>query len=435
MASTQRDDSKVRGLVMQAERAMAAGQRDEAKRLLAQAKSAEPEHPLVLNAEAVQALHAGDVVGARRLLERAIAEDATNPGFWLNLATALIQLNLPQESVAALDKVLVLDPRHLLALFQKAALLQGQGKSRAAAELYKNALATIPPGAQLPEALRPAIQKAQTVIRENNAALENLLDGKLRELRGRYDKAQLARFEHSLDALLGKRRIFVSNPTFLAFPKLPAYEFYERDDFPWLKDIEAATSDIRAEFERVLIEDAAKLEPYIRYPEGVPLDQWAELNQSKRWSVFHLWREGKRVEQHAARCPRTVEAFERLPGNVDIAGVGPSCMFSILSPRTRIPPHTGVTNTRLVVHLPLVIPPGCGFRVGSETREWKEGEAWVFDDTIEHEAWNQSEVPRAILIFDTWNPDLTPAERDLLRVTVAAVQEYNHEQPLATGLN
>jgi aspartyl/asparaginyl beta-hydroxylase (cupin superfamily) len=130
-----------------------------------------------------------------------------------------------------------------------------------------------------------------------------------------------------------------------------------------------------------------------------------------------------------------VEAFERLSGNVDIAGVGPSCMFSILSPQTRIPPHTGVTNTRLVVHLPLVIPPGCGFRVGSETREWKEGEAWVFDDTIEHEAWNQSEVPRAILIFDTWYPYLTPAERDLVRVTVAAVQEYNHEQPLATGLN
>ncbi|MFN5903064.1 MAG: aspartyl/asparaginyl beta-hydroxylase domain-containing protein, partial [Novosphingobium sp.] len=89
--------------------------------------------------------------------------------------------------------------------------------------------------------------------------------------------------------------------------------------------------------------------------------------------------------------------------------------FSLLKPRTRIPPHTGVTNIRSIVHLPLIVPQGCGFRVGGETREWHEGEAFVFDDTIEHEAWNDSDHLRAVLIFDVWNPWLTLAERDLIR--------------------
>jgi aspartyl/asparaginyl beta-hydroxylase (cupin superfamily) len=90
-------------------------------------------------------------------------------------------------------------------------------------------------------------------------------------------------------------------------------------------------------------------------------------------------------------------------------------MFSILQPRTRIPPHTGSSNIRTTIHLPLVVPPGCGFRVGAETREWVEGEAWAFDDTIEHEAWNDSDQVRAILILDGWNPFLTEAEREVSR--------------------
>jgi aspartyl/asparaginyl beta-hydroxylase (cupin superfamily) len=63
----------------------------------------------------------------------------------------------------------------------------------------------------------------------------------------------------------------------------------------------------------------------------------------------------------------------------------------------------------------LVVPPDCGFRVGAETREWKEGQCWAFDDTIEHEAWNNSDQPRTILILDVWNPLLTEAEREFVR--------------------
>jgi aspartyl/asparaginyl beta-hydroxylase (cupin superfamily) len=124
-----------------------------------------------------------------------------------------------------------------------------------------------------------------------------------------------------------------------------------------------------------------------------------------------------------ARCPRTVATLAELP-QVDIPGHGPTAFFSILDAHTRIPPHTGVTNTRLTVHLPLIVPAGCGFRVGGEIREWQVGTAWVFDDSIEHEAWNDSDVPRAILIFDIWNPALTPLERDLVREATTAIGDY-----------
>jgi aspartyl/asparaginyl beta-hydroxylase (cupin superfamily) len=68
-------------------------------------------------------------------------------------------------------------------------------------------------------------------------------------------------------------------------------------------------------------------------------------------------------------------------------------------------------NSRLICHLPLIVPPKCAFRVGNEVREWREGELLIFDDTIEHEAWNDSERDRVVLIFDIWRPELSERER------------------------
>ena len=90
-------------------------------------------------------------------------------------------------------------------------------------------------------------------------------------------------------------------------------------------------------------------------------------------------------------------------------------MFSLLAPNTTIPPHVGVNNSRLVCHLPLVVPEGCWFRVGAETRHWERGHAFLFDDTIEHEAANPSGQLRVVFIFDVWNPALSKVERDAVR--------------------
>ncbi|MEG8053513.1 aspartyl/asparaginyl beta-hydroxylase domain-containing protein [Sphingomonas aerolata] len=121
-----------------------------------------------------------------------------------------------------------------------------------------------------------------------------------------------------------------------------------------------------------------------------------------------------RDDAACARCPRTAAAIEALP-LAALPARAPSVFFSLLAPGTHLPAHTGVTNLRAIIHLPLIVPENCGFRVGGETRAWRAGEAWAFDDTIEHEAWNRSDRLRAILIFDVWNPYITETERTLLR--------------------
>jgi aspartyl/asparaginyl beta-hydroxylase (cupin superfamily) len=427
------NEPDIRRVVSAAEQARLAGRRDEALSFLAQAQSMAPEHALVLNEAGLQKLHAGDPSAARPLFERAVQKEGKSPTLWLNLASALRKLNLLDDELKALERLLALEPRHLLGLLQKGSLLQLKGQPKAAASVFQNALLTIPRGTRLPEGLRPVIDHAINAVRANHAALDTFLVDRLRDVRARHAPEQ-ERFDHCVDAFLGRRVIFHPEPTFLQFPKVPALEFYRREDFPWLDEIEAASAEIRSEFERVFHEDAGRLEPYIAYPEGVPLDQWAELNHSRRWSVYYLWRDGARIEEHIARCPRTAELLNRAP-MADVPGYCPTAFFSILDAKSHIPPHTGVTNTRLIVHVPLVIPPGCRFRVGTTTREWQVGKAWVFDDTMQHEAWNDSDVPRAILIFDIWNHFMTPAEQDLVRTAVQGIRDFYRDELAITASN
>ena len=130
-----------------------------------------------------------------------------------------------------------------------------------------------------------------------------------------------------------------------------------------------------------------------------------------------------RQDAVCAQCPKTAALLESLP-MADQPEFAPTAMFSALDARTHIPAHTGSTNTRLLVHLPLVLPGPARFRVGNETRSWRMGEAWVFDDTIEHEAWNDSDQLRVILIFDVWNPFLEAGERELIKALMVARNRF-----------
>jgi aspartyl/asparaginyl beta-hydroxylase (cupin superfamily) len=159
--------------------------------------------------------------------------------------------------------------------------------------------------------------------------------------------------------------------------------------------------------------------PYIHYPERVPLRQWKELNNNRDWTAIHLLRNGSAVEGNARHCPQTMAAVAKLP-QPHVPGASPNAMFSLLAPRTRIPPHTGVANTRLVCHLPLIVPPDCGFRCGATTRQWVVGETFVFDDSIEHEACNDSGELRDVLIVDLWPPALDAVEREAVARMIAA---------------
>jgi aspartyl/asparaginyl beta-hydroxylase (cupin superfamily)/Tfp pilus assembly protein PilF len=426
-------ESQISALIEAIDRAEQAGDRAEAERALARARAAAPDHPGVLNVAGMRALVAGDAAAARPLLESAAALDPASPMLWLNLALAHRELRNEVAEREALEKALAADPRFFPALLHKARLLERQGKLKHAAHMYHAFLCCVPQGVQPPPTVRSAMEHANKVLRDNDAALEAFLQPRLKEARARHDGARLKRFDACFEALIGKRRVFAPQPTFMLFPRLPAIEFLDREDFPWLGAFEGAADEIRAEARAALELAGDDFVPYISKPAGSPVDQWQELNNSKRWSTFFLLKNGKRVEDHLARCPRTAALLEAAP-LCEIPGHAPTAFFSVLAPKTRIPAHTGVTNTRFIVHLALAVPPSCGFRVGAETRAWREGRAWVFDDTFEHEAWNESDEPRIVLIFDVWNSFLTAAERDLVSVVTHGVQQYNEgESPFRQG--
>ena len=410
-------------MIQAAKAAGAAGHSREADELLVRAAQLAPDHPAVLNELGLRMMGRGEALKARELFERATLADPSHPALWSNLASSLHALSLPQQEMQAIERALALEPHHLTALLQKGALIEERGDARGAARIYRHALATVPPDATPPAALGAALEHAREAVRRDDAALAGAIEQRLTALRERGRGSRCPRVDRCIDLLTGKRSRYAPQPTFLYVPELPAIEFFERAEFPWLDAIEEATEDIRAELARVLASDQAGLQPYVAYGDGVPLDQWRELNKSRRWSAYFLWNEGVPQPEHLARCARTAEVLTRAP-LCDVPEHGPNGFFSILDARTRIPAHTGVTNARLTVHLPLIVPPGCGFRVGSETREWIPGKAWVFDDTIEHEAWNESNAPRAILIFDIWHPDLSEDERNQVRATIEVIAGY-----------
>jgi aspartyl/asparaginyl beta-hydroxylase (cupin superfamily) len=416
-------EAKIRELLGGAERADLQGQAAEAAKLLTQALALAPDSAAVLGAHGVHFLRMSDPAQARQWLERSVAADSTNAAMYVNLATSLRELDDAQAELKALDRALTLQPHFTLALIQKGSLLERMDKPKEAARAYHRALLSLRPDAPLPKSWLPVLEHARRTVLAQLKELDAWLKERMEEVRAKHASERQDRVDDCLGAILGKNRIYVQQPSFTHFPRLPAIQFFEREEFPWVAAIEEATDDIRGELEALLADSREKFSPYLTHAPDEPLNQWRELNQSRRWSALFLYRDGERQEANAARCPKTLAALEHAP-IVKIPHRGPTSLFSLLEPKTRIPPHTGTTNTRLTVHLPLIVPPGCGFRVGTQTREWQAGKLLIFDDTIEHEAWNDSDEERVILIFDIWNPLLTTAERDLMTVATAAIAEF-----------
>jgi aspartate beta-hydroxylase len=414
---------RVRGVSDAAQEAMRAGRPDEAARLWEQVLGIAPEHPQALFRLGQLALMRKDLSRAREFLERAARLAPGEPAIPLNLSFVFRATGDQAQEMSALASALTIDPYFYPALLAKGLLVERGGHARQAARIYKDVLAIAPADKDIPAELRERLAHARTVVEENAAALEAELAARLAPLRAQLADQSFARYEECQAIQLGRRKVYTQKPSMLHFPRLPAIQFYENEEFAWLARLEAATDVIRDELRVVLREDTASMRPYVSHPDGAPVDQWAELNHSPRWSAFFLWEDGKRIDAHCARCPRTAALLETVP-MLDMEGYGPTVLFSILSPHTHIPPHSSVTNARLVVHLPLIAPANCRFRVGNEIRDWKYGRAWVFDDTIEHEAWNDSDELRVIMMVDIWNPHLTEAERKLVTALLNVEREW-----------
>ena len=384
------------------------GAGDDELRLLDEAMSLAPDSPQALNARGLRALADRDFTKAAELFDKAAGFDPGQPALWINLASAARGIPDASREREALGRVLEIDRLHLTALLRKAELEEREGQTGAATEAWHAVVQVASQFPDRPPPVQAALDRGQAFIAAQTQALSDRLDAAFGP--DRAADPDLRRLNACLDHVLGRRAIYRNECHGIHFPFLPADEFFDKRHFPWLASIEAQTDAIRAEAIGLLESPGEDLRPYVRMEKGMPDNKWSALDNSLDWGACFLWEYGAPNHPVLGRCPVTAAALAALPQS-HIPGNAPSAFFSILKPGAHIPPHTGVTNIRAIVHLPLVVPQGCWFRVGGETREWIEGQAFAFDDTIEHEAMNPTAERRIVLIFDVWNPHLTEQER------------------------
>ena len=356
--------------------------------------------------EGIVALQKGRAAEARRHFDAVVASGRADAQAWLLLALACRAERDHAAEERAVDRLLSLDPQSVRGLIMKGDCRIRAGDERVGVGFYKNAL-RIADGQSLSQAdvaeLRRVEERARELDSSYAAHLEELLAA-----RGFGPGQRSPRFEQSLDIMAGRKQVYYQAPTGFYFPGLVHTQFFDTEQFGWAPAIEAAADAIRAELEALLADGLEGFRPYIRSEEGQPRHH--PLLDKRDWSALFLCENGKRFEEAIARCPRTWAAVRTAP-QAWIERSSPTVMFSLLRAGARIPAHSGVNNTRLTCHLPLIVPPGCGFRVGNEVRPWVEGRVMVFDDSIEHEAWNESGEDRIILIFDIERPDMSEQEK------------------------
>jgi aspartyl/asparaginyl beta-hydroxylase (cupin superfamily) len=369
----------------------------------------DPQQEQTLLQQSLVALQRGRAGEARTLLEPLTQAGSVNPLVWLLFAIACRALGDGRAEEVAVDHLLQLDPRSLRGLIMKADCRAAAGDEGAARQYYRTAIG-IADTAGVPADAAPDVAHARQALSE----IEDVFHAKRTRLmtnRGFPAESWSPRFRHALELAAGKRHQYYQRPTVFAYPELPQIQYYDPADFDWAAEVEAQTAVIRADLVELLKQGTDNFRPYIQAGDGnVRLDANKALVENRDWSALFLCENGKVDEALMERCPATWAAVNEAP-LTRIPGWGPTVMFSLLKAGARIEPHTGMFNTRLVCHLPLIVPPKCTFRVGNEVREWKEGKLFIFDDTIEHEAWNDSGEDRVVLIFDIWRPELSEQER------------------------
>ncbi len=365
----------------------------------------------------IEALRRGDAASARRAFETVTASGRASPQVWLVLAQSCDLLDDRAAARLALDKVLEGDPANPYALVMHGEIHTRNGDDRAAVAWYERALASANGRSGLPADLVERLNRADA---ERDAATRRFLATMEGALAAAGVPDAGPRLAEALAIVSGRAAPQLQQPTSFYYPGLPQAAFYDPADFAWAAGLAAAAPAIKAEA-LAMMADTSALQPYAEPPKNRP-PRANDLFGDPRWSACHLMKGGQPTA-NAARCPATMAAIRDLPIPV-INDRSPMVLFSILAPGMHIPLHHGMLNTRLICHLPLVVPENCRLRVGNHTRTVREGEVLIFDDSIEHEAWNDSNAPRAILLFEIWRPELSAAERAALRVIFESVTGY-----------
>ena len=415
--------STVDQMAAAAEQAVQRGNFVEAERLWTGVLQLAPTHPRALYSLGMHAFQRSDFKRSRELLEKARSHE---PGFLPTLNALSVvhnRLGNAEAEIEAIDAALSVEPYFLPGLVAKAGWLERNSTAASAAAMYRNVMRVAPAEVHWPASLRAQLLHARDVVDRHSRAYEAYLNEQIATLQSELPSGAAERWREAASLMAGRSKPYVSDANQLGVPRLPAIPFYDRSMFPWAAALEAKTDAIREELKTALAKEGKEFAPYIAYRPGDPVNQWADLNHSTRWSHYSLWRGGVADEAHLAACPQTRAALEEVD-MASIEGLCPNAMFSALAPHTEIPPHTGETNARLVVHLPLIVPEKCTYRVGYEHRQWEVGKILVFDDTLEHTARNDSDELRVVLIFDIWNPLIPVAEREMVRTLARASRTF-----------
>ena len=357
--------------------------------------------------DGILALQQGRARDARARFESIAQGGQANAQTWLLLAMACRAEQDHAAEEEAVDRLLGLEPQAVRGLIMKGDCRARAGDERLAVNLYKNAL-RLAEGQPMSQAEVDELRRVEEEVRRLDALYADHLEAQL-AAGGFGQDARSARFQQSLDIMAGRSQVYYQEPTGFYFPGLPQTQYFDTADFPWVPAVEAATDVVRAELQAVLAGGLEGFRPYIRSEQNQPRDH--PLLDKNDWSALFLCENGHVFDEAVARCPKTWEAVQAAP-QAWIERSSPTAMFSLLRAGARIPAHRGTTNTRLTCHLPLIVPPSCGFRVGNEVREWGEGKVLIFDDSIEHEAWNESGEDRVVLIFDIARPEMSEQEKE-----------------------
>ena len=324
----------------------------------------------------------------------------------------------------ALDALIEADPRHLTAQLMRGDSFLVGGDEGGAVGSYRAALALAQEaqerGHALPPALVNGLRRADQWLRQHETSRGAQIDEAL--TRGGIPPSERSPLiRETLAIMKGEAPIQLQRPSALYVPGLPQRAFYEREEFDWVDRLESRTGGLKAELEALIAEDGATFDPYI--PEGSDRSGGrapnAHLVGDTSWSAFHLLRNGAPVPGNAERCPLAMAALDDVP-LPRIAERAPLALYSQLRPGAHIRPHHGLFNFRLICHLPLIVPDGCSLRVGNEIRDWREGKLLIFDDSMEHEAWNRCADTRIILLFEVWRPEIGAVDREALTLLLEA---------------
>ena len=342
---------------------------------------------------------------AASLLELA-AQRASDASVLLKLATVRRSMGDLSGAMQAAAAAVELAPRNFLMAMLLGSLREATGAIHAAERAYRVACAAAP----LDLSFQPAIAKQLARARKRVDAVEDwrrrLLSWEPDQLPGLTHPEQRRLRQFRTNILENLDAGPIAPPVFL-LPGIRPERYFDPGEFPGVTDVERHTDAIREEFLAVVRTMDSKLAAKLAGAHSGD----AAGGRPSGWSMIPLIRNGRVVEEFAGRCPVTM----RLAAALEMPRLGlisPSLYFSVLAPGARIAPHTGITNARVIAHFPLIVPPNCGFRVGGETRPWVPGTAMIFDDMNVHEAWNDSDANRVVLIADLWRPELSTRERE-----------------------